>query len=133
LLEGAESGASESTAPLIANSDGSVFEASRGNVFVVRAGGLTTPPTDGRILPGIARRRAIEVAREQGVDAREDELRIEDLFQAEEVFLTGSVRGVEPVRSIDGTSLSPAGTLTSRLATSLQRRWLGRTMSSGLS
>jgi para-aminobenzoate synthetase/4-amino-4-deoxychorismate lyase len=127
LLEGAEAGASESTVPLLLDSDGAVLEASRANVFLVRGGTLTTPPTDGRILLGIARRCAIEVAREHGVEVRERAVRLDDLLQADEVFLSGSVRGVEPVRSVDGASLSPTGTLTSRLATTLERRWLGGT------
>jgi len=133
LLGGAEAGAPESAVPLLLDGDGAVLEASRANVFLVRAGALATPPTDGRILPGIARRRAIEVAREEGIQIREETMTLDDLLQADEVFLTGSVRGVEPVRSVDGTSLPRAGTVTSRLATALKRRWLGGNAASGLS
>lgn len=111
--------------PLLLDGDESVLEASRGHVFLARDGGLATPPADGRILPGIARRRAIEVAGEKGIDVREAKLGLDDLLQADEVFLTGSVRGVEPVRSIDGTAISPAGALSARIATGLRRRWLG--------
>ncbi len=69
--------------------------------------------------------RAIEVAREQGADVREGELTLDDLRRADEVFLTGSVRGVEPVRSLDGVELEPRGDAATRLAAELRRRWLG--------
>ena len=64
LLETAEEALPRGSVPLLADRDGAVLEASRANVFAVRGGALLTPPADGRILPGIARRRAIEVAAE---------------------------------------------------------------------
>lgn len=124
LLERAEAEA-PSAVPLLLDGDGAVLEASRGHVFLARDGALATPPTDGRILPGIARGVAIEVAREQGIEIREIELTLVDLLQAGEVFLTGSVRGVEPARSVDGADLPPAGGVTARIASGLRRRWLG--------
>lgn len=111
--------------PLLLDRDGSVLEASRANVFAVRGGALVTPPADGRILPGIARARAIEVARAVGVELREEALAPADLASAEEVFLTGSVRGVEPAAWLDGAELQPAGAVTQLVAAGLRRRWLG--------
>jgi para-aminobenzoate synthetase/4-amino-4-deoxychorismate lyase len=54
--------ASPGELPLLLDADGTVLEASRASVFIISAGGLVTPATDGRILPSIARRQAIEVA-----------------------------------------------------------------------
>jgi para-aminobenzoate synthetase/4-amino-4-deoxychorismate lyase len=125
LLEGAEDEAPDGALPLLVDSDGTVFEASRANVFAVRDGALFTPPADGRILPGIVRARAIEVADGLGIDVREDGLTLADLRRADEVFLTGSVRGVEPVRSLDGDDLSHAGSLSARIAAELRLRRLG--------
>ena len=110
---------------LLLGEGGVPLETSRANVFAVRGGTLATPPLDGRILPGIARMRAIEVAREQGADVREGELTLDDLRRADEVFLTGSVRGIEPVRSLDGVELEPRGDAAASLAAELRRRWLG--------
>lgn len=110
---------------LLLGEGGAPLETSRANLFAVRGGTLTTPPLDGRILPGIARMRAIEVAREQGAGVREGVLTLDDLRRADEVFLTGSVRGVEPVRSLDGVELESCGEVTARLAAELRRRWLG--------
>jgi para-aminobenzoate synthetase/4-amino-4-deoxychorismate lyase len=83
--------------PLIVDGE-TVLEASRANVFAVRGGVLITPPADGRILPGVARARTIELALANGIALHEQPLTLADLLSADEVLLTGSVRGVEPVR-----------------------------------
>ncbi len=108
--------------PLLLDADGAVLEASRASVFVVREGRLATPPADGRILPSIARQQAIEVAAEAGIEIGEERLTTGDLHDRE-VFLTGSVRGVEPVRSLDGEELAPPGSISRRIAAGLRRRW----------
>ena len=95
--------------------DGAVLEASRANLFAVRDGALLTPPLDGRILPGITRGRVIEAAESSGVAVREESLSREDLLAADEVLLTGSVRGIEPVAALDGTPLAGAGEKTAIL------------------
>ncbi|HEY6550184.1 MAG TPA: aminotransferase class IV [Solirubrobacterales bacterium] len=123
LLERAAVAASPGELPLLLDGDGTVLEAARGSVFCAVDGGLATPPTDGRILPSIARRQAIEVARAEGVEAREQRLTLDDL-RCGEVFLAGSVRGVEPVRCIDGVDLPHPGEISARIAAGLRRRWL---------
>lgn len=91
--------------PLVVDTDGTVLEAARANVFAVRDDALLTPPLDGRILPGITRRRVIERAKEAAVPVHEQPLDRDDLLRADTVFLTGSVRGIEPVDSLDYTPL----------------------------
>jgi para-aminobenzoate synthetase/4-amino-4-deoxychorismate lyase len=114
--------ASPGELPLLLDADGALLEASRASVFVIREEKLVTPPTDGRILPSIARQQAIEVARAEGIEAREEHLGLADLLNSE-VFLTGSVRGLEPVRFLDGAELAPPGEVSGRLAAGLRRRW----------
>lgn len=123
LLEHAAAAARNGEIPLLVDADGTALEASRGSVFAAGEGWLATPPTDGRILPSIARRQAIEVARAEGIEAREERLTVGDLRRGE-VFLAGSVRGVEPVRSLDGVELGPPGEISARIAAGLRRRWL---------
>ncbi len=91
--------------PLIVDTDGSALEASRANLFAVRDGALHTPPLDGRILPGITRGRVIELANSATIPVHEQALSHDDLLEADEVFLTGSVRGIEPAGSLDGVAL----------------------------
>jgi para-aminobenzoate synthetase/4-amino-4-deoxychorismate lyase len=100
-----------------------VLEAGRANVFAAHEWALHTPPDDGRILPGVARARTIEAARATGVEVAERALSRADLLAADGVFLTGSVRGVEPIRCLDGQPLPGIGEVGNRVAARLQRSW----------
>jgi para-aminobenzoate synthetase/4-amino-4-deoxychorismate lyase len=109
--------AADPAIPLVVDMDGTVLEASRGNVFLVLDGTLVTPRADGRLLPGVARRRVLELARGARIAVRETVVTAADLRRATEVFLTNSVRGIEPVRSLGGTVHWlgwPAATLLAR-------------------
>jgi para-aminobenzoate synthetase/4-amino-4-deoxychorismate lyase len=108
---------------VIFDRDGALLEASRANVFAVTGRAVLTPPADGRILPGIARACVLEIAAEAGFETREAELSRDDLVAADEVFLTGSLRGVERVRALDGTRLRAEGEVTTRVAAELRRTW----------
>lgn len=123
LLDQAAATMGPAELPLLVDFDGSVLEASRASVFAIVGDRVLTPPTDGRILPSIARAQAIEAAVAAGVEVREERLTLADL-EAAEVFLTGSVRGVEPVRAIDGAGLAPPGEVSARIAAGLRSRWL---------
>jgi para-aminobenzoate synthetase/4-amino-4-deoxychorismate lyase len=123
LLERLAAAAPTGELPLLSEPDGSVLEASRASLFAVRGERLLTPPADGRILPSIARAQAIEVALEAGVEVSEEPLRLADLLEGE-AFLTGSVRGVEPVATVNGKPLATAGEVSGRIAAGLRGRWL---------
>lgn len=111
--------------PLILTDSDEVLEAGRANLFVVLDGGLATPPADGRILPGTARAATLELAAELGVPTAERRLYVEDLGRADDLFLTSSLRGIRPVRSVDGEPLKKNDPLVERLAAALRHRWLG--------
>lgn len=125
LLDAAQARLPAEALPLIVDGDGSVLEASRANVFAVRDGALFTPPTDGRILPGVTRMRVLEIADSAGLRTHESGLSGGDLLAAEEVFLTGSVRGLERVGALDGEALDGGGEVTAHLAAELWRAWTG--------
>lgn len=110
--------------PLILTDEGEVLEAGRANVFVVTGGGIATPPADGRILPGTARAATLELAADLGIPAAERRLYADDLRTADDLFLTSSLRGIRPVRSLDGEPLQRKDPLVERLAAELRRRWL---------
>jgi para-aminobenzoate synthetase / 4-amino-4-deoxychorismate lyase len=126
LLERLEAAAAPACA-LLVERDGRVLETARANVFALgRDGVLRTPPADGAILPGVTRAAAIALARERGIDVREEPLSLDALRAARELFATGSVRGVEPVRSIDGVAIRGDGAVGRAIADALRRRWLER-------
>jgi para-aminobenzoate synthetase/4-amino-4-deoxychorismate lyase len=122
LLAGAEADAAPRV-PLLLDCDGTVLEASRGNVFVACEGVLFTPPADGRILPGITRRRVLRIATALGIPVREEAVAFERLAVADELFLTGAVRGIEPVRACDGAIAGSAHRITPMLSRELRRCW----------
>jgi len=125
LLDEAQAGLPADSLPLIVDTDGAVLEASRANLFAVRDGSLFTPSLDGRILPGITRMRVLELAGEMEIEAHEAELSRDGLLTADEVFLTGSVRGIERIRYVDGVALSGGDDVTDLLATELWQAWAG--------
>lgn len=113
-LEARQRGADEA---LILNAAGAVAEAAVANVFCVRGGVLRTPlPSDGA-LEGITRESVLVLAAEHGMRALEQTLGRYDLLSAEEVFLTGSGVGIQPVRSLDGQRIGDQipGPVTSKL------------------
>jgi para-aminobenzoate synthetase / 4-amino-4-deoxychorismate lyase len=124
LLEQAEHEAGDGV-PLVVDADGKLLEGSRGSLFLVSGEALFTPPDDGRLLPGITRARVIEIARTDGIDVREEELAFERLLEADEAFLTGAVRGVEPVRAARGVREWDEGELTARIAAQVHALWFG--------
>jgi para-aminobenzoate synthetase / 4-amino-4-deoxychorismate lyase len=102
-----------------------VLEASRGNLLLVSDGAVVTPPTDGRILPGVTRGRALELAAALGIPVRTEVVPLDRLRAADEVLMTGAVRGIEPVRACDGEECGSSETpIGSRLAGELQRMWV---------
>lgn len=125
LLDEAQSRLPDDTLPLILDEDDAVLEASRANLFAVRDGALFTPPLDGRILPGVTRARVLELAASLGIWTHETALRRDDLRAADEVFLSGSVRGIEPVTAIDGAALAGVGEIAGRIGGELHRVWGG--------
>jgi hypothetical protein len=100
-----------------------LLEAGWANLFAVREGTLWTPAADGRILAGMARAALLEIAVAEGLETRERPLHADDLLSADEVFLTNSVRGIEPADALDGTPLPGSGPVSRRLAAALRRRW----------
>jgi para-aminobenzoate synthetase/4-amino-4-deoxychorismate lyase len=101
--------------PLLCDLDGLVLETARANVFIVEASGrIVTPPADGRILPGVTRALVIELAGELGLPVDVEPLGLARLGAAREVFLTGSLAGVEPAQ-LDGRPAGDGG-VTGQLA-----------------
>jgi hypothetical protein len=100
-----------------------LLEAGWANLFAIREETLWTPAVDNRILAGMARAAILEIAGEEGLEAQEQPITAADLLNADEVFLTNSIRGIEPATSLDATPLPGQGPISHRLAAALQRRW----------
>ena len=82
---------------LLLNERGLITEGSISNVFFVAHSGLVTPPVESGILPGITREVVMELADALGINVTEGEVRLEDLGQFDEAFLTNSVMEIMPL------------------------------------
>jgi branched-chain amino acid aminotransferase len=85
---------------IMLDTQGLVSEASGENVFLVRDGVLRTPPLH-TALDGITRATVCELARHRGIPVEERSLTRDDLYVADEVFLTGTAAEVTPIRKVD--------------------------------
>ena len=81
--------------------DGYVCEASGQNLFIVRDGVVKTAPVSSSILPGITRDTIIQLCREASIPVIEERFTRDEMYVADEVFLTGTASEVTPVREVD--------------------------------
>src|SRR5476651_497977 len=81
--------------------DGMLSEGSGQNIFLVHRGVIYTTPANGTLLPGITRDSIITLARDAGMEVREQPLPREMVYSVDELFLTGTASEVTPVRSVD--------------------------------
>ena len=85
---------------ILLDPQGLVAEASGENLFLVRDGQLRTPPLP-TVLGGITRDAVIALARDKGIAVAEEPVTRDELYIADEVFLTGTAAEVTPIREID--------------------------------
>ncbi|HEY6562433.1 MAG TPA: aminotransferase class IV, partial [Polyangiaceae bacterium] len=102
---------------LIIDAHDAVVEGTSSNLFAVQGGKLLTPPETTGILPGITRARILEIAGELGLGVEYRALPLSELVQADEVFISSTVREMLPVVRIDDHTIAGGkpGPLTTRL------------------
>lgn len=108
---------------VIVDDDGEILETGAGNLFAVFANRIKTPPADRRLLPGVTRARALELARALGFDTEERPLTLAELSEAGEVFVTSAVRGVVPAIEC-GNDVWSLGAVALRLRRTLGELWI---------
>ena len=115
LLEAQEQGADEA---LFLDTDDHCSEASASNLFLVAGTTLVTPPLSCGALPGITRATVLQLAAGLGVTAVERVCTLDDLWTADEAFLTSSLRGIAPLVSVNGSAIGAGkpGAGTRRMA-----------------
>jgi len=85
---------------LMLDTNGFVSEASGENVFIVRRGGVKTTPL-ASILEGITRGSVMQLLAESGISCVEDRFTRDEMYIADESFMTGTAAEVTPVRELD--------------------------------
>jgi branched-chain amino acid aminotransferase len=88
---------------IFGNLAGNLCEGTGSNIFVVLGGRLVTPPLSSGCLAGVTRALVME-----WFGAEEEDLPLEDLYRADEAFLTSTTRDVQPIAQVDGTALPAA-------------------------
>src|SRR3954469_17536746 len=83
------------------NYRGELTECTQSNLFIVKNDAALTPPLESGLLPGITREFLFEVGRAAGINVREQVLRDDDLFGADEAFLTSTTREILPIVAVD--------------------------------
>nr|BFE28012.1 aminodeoxychorismate lyase [Actinomadura rugatobispora] len=103
---------------IFGNLAGNLCEGTGTNIFVVRGGRLVTPPLSSGCLAGVTRALVLE-----WFGAEEEDLPLEDLYRAEEAFLTSTTRDVQPIGLVDGTGLPAApGPVTAKAMEAFKAR-----------
>lgn len=107
---------------LMLNMNGNVAEATGDNLFLVKQGSLTTPPTSEGALPGITRGAVMDIAGELGIPCRESIVTLYDVYNADEAFLTGTAAEVIPMVRCDGRLIGTGrpGAITGRIIASFR-------------
>ena len=90
---------------ILLNEQGYVTEASGENIFMVQGDTLITPPLGLNILGGITRATILQMARAMRIPTEERLFARDELYCADEVFLTGTAAEVTPVREVDGRKI----------------------------
>lgn len=102
---------------ILLDAAGYVSEGSGENLFIVRKGVIHTPDLSSSILEGITRDTVITLAREAGIEVKEGRITRDQLWLADEVFLTGTAAEITPVREVDDRPIGDGkvGPITKRL------------------
>jgi branched-chain amino acid aminotransferase len=101
---------------LLLNERGEVAECTAANIFWVRSGQVFTTPLSAGCLPGVTREILLEIASAAGMPIHEKALALDELNQAEEVFISSTSREVQAIGRIDEREFPAPGPVTTRLA-----------------
>ena len=103
---------------IMLDTNGLVAECSGENIFIVRRGVLKTPPLVS-VLEGITRDSVIKIARDKGIEVVEQSLTRDEVYCADEMFLTGTAAELTPVREVDDRTIGAGsrGPLTKTIQT----------------
>jgi len=111
------------------NEKGFLTEGSMSNIFLVADGTLKTPGLESGILPGITREIVLVLASQSGIKTVEQDIKLDELYQAEEAFFTNSLMEVMPLVEADGKTIGSGkpGHVTKRLMGEYRRLVLAST------
>jgi len=101
-IEAIEAGVEEA---IMLNEQGHVAETSTENIFIVKNGVVSTPHPSQGVLRGITRDAVISVAKQLGYPLEERAITVHELYNADEVFVTGTAAEIVPIVTVTGRSI----------------------------
>jgi len=109
---------------LMCNYRGELTECSQSNFFMVRGGAALTPKSAAGLLEGVTRAFVFELGHILGIDVREEVLLPKDLEDADEMFITSTIRALSPVVQVDDRVVGSGkpGPVTKKLLDLYERR-----------
>lgn len=110
---------------LMCDDSGYAISGTRSNLFIAGNGILRTPRLTRCGIAGLMRDKLLQLAAANGLVCEEDDIRREELDRCDECFLTNSLIGLWPVRSLAQRQFAAPGPITTRLAALLNHPWRG--------
>ena len=92
------------------DSDLLAHECSSSNFFIVKNNIVVTPPANNKLVNGITRQVVLELCHSNHISYREESISKNDLFEADEMFITSTYRKVHPIHQIDNQSINQGNT-----------------------
>ena len=102
---GAQAGVDAGVDEIVYVNEGMAIEGSHNNLFMVFGGTLVTHPLSNQILPGITREVVIELAERLGYEVQERTVPVAEMFEADEIFHSGTLSEVKPCVEVDGRAI----------------------------
>ena len=114
---------------ILLDTHGYVCEGTGENLFVVKDGIIATPTYLSGVLGGINRAAAIQIARDLGFELQERQVARDELYLADEIFMTGTAAELTPVREIDDHAIGAGrpGAITRAVQEAFEDALHGRT------
>ena len=101
---------------IMLSENGHVSEGTGENLFIVKDGALHTPPLHDAVLAGVTRSSLMRIARDEGIQVCERSILRDELYTADEVFLSGTAAEVTPVTQVDHRRITDGpGPVTKKL------------------
>ena len=114
-IEALKSGADEA---IMLNVSGMVVEGTAENIFIVKDELIITPPLSSGALDGITRSSVLDLAQDLGIDYQISDISRDELYYADEIFLTGTAAEIKAIGEIDKMAIADGK--TGRITTMLQ-------------
>ncbi|MCP4923953.1 MAG: hypothetical protein GY915_08005 [bacterium] len=98
---------------------GKITEGTASNAWIVNGEGVVlTQPLEGNILPGVTRKKILEIAKNHDIPFRECAFSVEEAYAAPEAFITSTTQRIQPITQIDDQVVGKGqvGPVTEKLA-----------------